>query len=170
MSCRFASAEDLPIFEKMLRAYLLEESETGSRMLFTRRTMDWYRTLGRSYVLGALFGSIVLAVVESEVGSQVVGFVLEGEDEGEPRLDTNLGRRAQMWIVWVDPAHRRAGAALDMLRFGCPRLVELGFETMGMGTREENSGAQALAKALGAQPTERLYFLPLKEEPNGRRL
>jgi len=165
---RLAGLNDLPVFEQMLRAYLAEQEDAGSPVRLTRRTVDWYRDLARAYVRGSLFGVLVLSEVEGPVGPQPVGFALAGEDLGEPRVDTMLGRTAVVWLTWVAPAHRKDGRALDMLIWGRPTLLEQGFEVASMSVREDNTQGHALCLAFGAEPVERLYRFPLKEEPRGR--
>jgi len=165
---RFAEPGDLSAFEEMLRTYL-KEQEASSPVRLTRKTVDWYRNLAHSYLKGSLFGTLVLGEVESEVGPQVVGFALAGEDLGQPRVDTTLGKVAVVWLVWVAPEHRKSLAALGMLLFGRPKLLELGFETAVMDVRENNPEGKALTLAFGAHPEEMVYHFPLKEEPRGQR-
>jgi len=165
---RLAALTDLPVFEVMLRAYLAEQEEAGSPVRLTRRTLDWYRDLARAYLRGSLFGVLVLSEAEGPVGPQPVGFALAGEDLGEPRVDTTIGRTAVVWLTWVAPEHRKGERALSMLRFGRPTLLEQGFEVASMSVREDNPQGHALCLAFGAESVERLYRFPLKEEPRGR--
>lgn len=163
--CRHALPEHLPALEEMIRSYLLEQATAGSPTRVTRRTVDWYRDLARSYLRGSLFGSVVVAEVEGPAGPQVVGFAMAGEDLGTPRVDTDLGKVAVVWLVWVRPEHRKLGTALSMLSYGRPRLVEQGFVTAAMGVRTGNSESHALCRAYGAQPEETVYHAPLNKEP-----
>jgi ribosomal protein S18 acetylase RimI-like enzyme len=158
---RLATPADLPAWEDRLRAYLLEQ-EKSSPVRLTRRTLDWYRNLAHSYLKGSLFGVLVLAMKEAEM----TGFALGGEDPGTPHLDTNLGRQAVVWLVWVDPAHRQSGLGLGMLSFGRPHLVELGFETAVMSVRAANAEGVRLTEAFGARLEELIYLFPLREEPH----
>lgn len=171
--CRFAGPDDLPAVEEMLRSFLLEQATAGSAVQVTRRTVDWHRDLARSYVRGSLFGVVVLAEVQVPGGPdsdqpcpwKVVGFVLAGEDLGQPRLDTSWGRQAVVWGAWVAPSHRKLGTALAMLSWGRPQLVEQGFATAVMSVREENAEGDALTRAFGARPVERVFRFALSEEP-----
>lgn len=151
----------------MLRHYLSEQEKVGTVRL-TRRTLDVYRDIGRSYTSGGLFGTLVFAERDSGVGPQPFGFALAGEDFTGLRLDTTLGRVAFVWLVWVTPSERQTGAGLAMLLFGRPRLLELGFETASLGVREGNTEGHALSRAFGATVNERQYLFPLKEAPGGR--
>lgn len=166
---RFATEEDLPRIETMLRSYLQEEEDRGSPVRFTRKTLDWYRDLARAYVLGGAFGVVVLGEVDSEAGTEVAGFALSGEDPGVPRWDHSLGRVAVVWIAWVAREHRKSGIGLRMLHFGRPRLLELGFETAVMSVRTGNAEGQALTLGFGAGPAEAAYHFRLEEEPHGAR-
>jgi len=165
---RLATLEDLPQVELMLRGYLAEQEGDGSPVLLTRKTLDWYRDLARSYLAGSQFGVVVLGEVESEAGPEVVGFALSGES-GPPHLDTNLGKVAIVWIDWVTGEHRKSGVGLGMLLFGWPSLVEMGFDTAMMSVREGNPGGAALCRAFGAFPVEQHFHYPLKETPRGIR-
>lgn len=151
---RFGTVLDLPAFEEMLRSFLLEQAGAGSPIQVTRRTVDWYRDLAHSYLKGGLFGGLALAEAEGPVGPQPVGFVLWGEDPGVPRLDTDLGRVAVVWLIWVRPEHRKLSTALRLLHFGEPEAVKLGFKTALMNIRTDNTEGQALARAFGARPVE----------------
>lgn len=159
---RLALSSDLGAFEEMLRAFLLEQAAAGSTVQVTRRTVDWYRDLARSYVLGSLFGVLVLA----EEGAPV-GFALAGEDLGQPRLDSDLGRQAAVWAVWVNPAHRKHGTGLAMLSFGRPLLVDQGFQTAVTSVREGNVEGDALTRGFGARPMEQLFRVALREDSDG---
>lgn len=155
---RLGTPEDLPAFEAMLRLYLLEQASAGSPVQVTRRTVDWYRDLARSYLQGSMFGVLVLALGPE---GNPVGFALAGEDLGTPRLDTTLGRTAVVWLAWVQPQLRKGGTALSMLHWGQPRLRDLGFRTAVMTVREGNAEGEALTRAFGAKPAERMFSCAL---------
>jgi len=161
MKYRFAVPADLPAITLMLRAYLMEQQESGSPVLYTKRTLAAYEELARAYLAGGMFGVVVL----SYEGDRLVGFALAGEDTGGLRYDTTLGKVAFIWVVWVLPSHRKTGAGLGMLTFGRARLLELGFVTASMSVRENNPQGQALTLSYGAVPTEREYLFDLRGEP-----
>ena len=170
MKYEFATTKELPAIERMIRLYLAEQEDNGSPVQLTKRTVDAYRLLASSYLVGSLFGVVVLAILETaEAAPETVGFALAGEDIGLPRFDTSLGRLAQVWIDFVEPAYRKSGAGIGMLLFGRSRLLELGFETAAMSVREGNTAGRALTEAYGSRFVERLYHFSLKEEPNGRK-
>jgi len=164
MSYRFATLDDMPAFETMLRAYLMEQEAHGSPVQCTRKTFNFYRDLAHFYLKGTLFGVLVLTEEEG-----VKGFALAGEDFGQPRLDTTWGKSAVVWLVWVDPTVRKTGAGLGMLTFGRSRLLELGFEVAVMSVRNQNLEGQALTLSFGAAHEESSYIFSLKEEPHGQR-
>lgn len=164
---RFATVEDFGLIEIMLRSYLAEQEAVGSPLRFTRRTLDWYRDLIWSYLEGKESGAIVLGEVSSEAGEEVAGFAMGGESPGESPVDLSIGRMAQVWVVWVTPEHRRSGLALSMLRFGQPRLVEMGFETAVMSSRAANQQGNALCRSFGAFNVENFYQFSLGEKSNG---
>ena len=170
MKYEFATTKELPAIERMIRLYLAEQEDSGSPVQLTKRTVDAYRLLASSYLVGSLFGVVVLAYVETaEAAPELVGFALAGEEISPLAFDTTLGRVAFVWQVWVAPEHRKAGAGLGMLTFGRPRLLELGFQTASMSVRAENQESRALCEAFGAKLVELNLHYPLKEEPHGRR-
>lgn len=161
---------DLAAFDEMLRGYLLEEEKAGSPVRLTVRTLEFYRSLAFAYTIGSLFGTLVFAEAESPVGGQPIGFALAGESGMPPALDLAHGRTAQVWITWVDPAHRQGGVGLGMLAFGEPRLLELGFELASMSFREGNELGEKLGRSFGAFPVERFYHYRLGGTDHGRRI
>jgi len=162
MIYRFAERfQDLAPFDAMLRAYLREEENLGSPVRLTVQTLDSYRKLAGAYVRGAMAGVIVFA----EEDGRPVGFAMAGEDTAASGIETTLGRVAFVWIAWVEEAHRKAGVGLSMLKYGRPRLLDLGFQTASMNTREGNSVGEALCAAYGAREVERVYHVPLAREP-----
>lgn len=161
---RFAEpgGADLEEFTRMLRLYLKEQHGSSDHpVLVTRRNVDTFRDLARAYLGGGMFGVVVFALH----GDEVIGFTLAGEDWSTPWLDTTWGKQAQVWVVWVRPEDRATGAALGMLSFGRPRLVELGFKAAFMSVWEENKPGHALCHAFGAKLVDRIYTFPLAEEP-----
>lgn len=161
---RFAGIEDFQVVSNMIREFLMEQAKDGSPVLVSRRTVETYRDLARCYITGSLAGVVVLAG-----NTEPTGFVLAGEDSGLPRLDTNLGRIAVVWAVWMRPDSRKQTNALKMLLFGKPKLFEMGFDLAYMAVRETNRAGLALTESFGAHPAERIFHFPLKEKPLGQR-
>lgn len=169
MNLRLATLTDLPILVGMMRSYLREQQAEGCTVRFTTRSLDAYRDLARRYLSGQLDGVIVVAEEASRVG-EVVALAMAGEPGVPPMLDNTLGRQANVWLVWVDPAYRKTGLALSMLSWGRPYLVGMGFETATMTVREGNDLGERLTLAYGAAPSERMYHFRLEEEPrHGRK-
>jgi GNAT superfamily N-acetyltransferase len=151
---RLAGSEDLTQLGQLIRAYLREQAAEGGPVRFTQTSLDWYRNLARSYLLGSLFGAVTIA----EGGA---GFAMGGEDPGTPRLDTDHGRTAVVWIAYVEPAYRKTGLAIALLACGLPKIVEMGFKTAMMGVLEGNQAGHGLCRAFGAELTERSYRFTL---------
>jgi hypothetical protein len=170
MRFRFAGpGPDLSAFDEMLRRYLMEEAKAGSPVRMTRRTLDFYRDLARGYLIGAEAGLLVFAEDETAVWPQPTGFTLAGAGPWLTWIDTEHGKTATVWITWMEPRFRKKGAALGMLAFGEPKLLDLGFEVAAMSVREENPSGQKLSLAFGAQPIERFYHYALGVTEHGRR-
>ena len=145
----------------MLRLYLAEQQAAGDPVLLTTRSVDGFRALASSYLTGSLFGIVVLA----ETPKGPAGFVLVGEQPGQPMLDTTLGRVANVWIAWTPQDRRKGGVALAMLSFGRPYLVEMGFKTASMSVRADNERGRRLSESFGAVLAEHFYTFPLAEQP-----
>lgn len=150
---RLATFNDTPAVVGMLRRFLAEQEDLGSPVRLTTRTLDEYRDLARSYMMGSRFGLVVL---------DTHGMVIIGEDTGAPRFDTTLGKLAVVWIAYVVPEARDKKLALSMLHFALPHVRDLGFDTAVMGVREGNAAGRALTEGFGAQLTERIYHYSLK--------
>lgn len=163
MKLRLATLSDLPVVTKLLRAFLAEQ-DGRTPVQFTRRTLDAYLDWFRQYLEGGLAGVVVLAEDEDGPAGMAVG----GAGVGPCLLDLNLGRVALVSVVWVVPSQRKHGLALQMLSFGQPHLVEMGFVTATMTAWEDNAEGHALCRAFGASPAERTYHFPLQEADRGQ--
>jgi ribosomal protein S18 acetylase RimI-like enzyme len=161
---RFAELSEMPLFESMLRLFLQEQQDSGSPVLFTRKTLDWYRDLGRLYLTGQRLGFVVLGEIESEAGSQVAGFTLAGEELGPPRFDTTLGKTGIIWLIWVAPEHRKSRLGLEMLYSLVEPGREAGFDTAILAVHESNQAGMAITHAFGAAPAERVFHFRVSKE------
>jgi ribosomal protein S18 acetylase RimI-like enzyme len=165
MNLRFATLEDFPDIERLLRLYLAEQEDGGSVVRFTLRTLDAHRDMIRQYLTGQMLG--IVRIAEDEEGN-AVGFGYAGEDHGPCPYDTTLGKVANVWVMWVAEGHRKQGAALEMLTSSQERFAELGFDTAMMTVREGNEEGLQLSLAFGAQPLERILYFR-RGEPYGQR-
>ena len=94
-------------------------------------------TTGEGLLAGADTDHIRLVL---EVDHTVVGYVaVEVQPDGGGYID----------YLGVDPAHRRRGFGLTLVRAGVGALVDRGCERFGLTVREANPGARALYAALG---------------------
>lgn len=162
---RLATLKDFPVFDAMLRLALAEQEATpGTSTLFTRRTLERYRELARDYMSGRSFGSVALGEIETEQGSEIVGFSLCGEDRGPTEVDLRLGKIAIGWLIWTRPEHRHSGMGLAMLLCNVAQCREMGFDTMLCSIREGNVAMDAIAKTISAVPTEHTFAYRLTQE------
>lgn len=150
---RFATVEDYPAVVEMIRAFLAEQEEQGSPVPLTARNLDVYRSLAWSYLTGLRFGVVVL---------DDDGFGIAGED-GPGRFETSHGKTATIWLIWVRASGRKSHKAMEMLRFGIPRMLEFGFERVVMSVRDGNEAGRMLTEGFGAKLIERVYEHSLKE-------
>lgn len=155
---RFAESKDRPIIQQFVGHFATESAANGSPQAPEFCVSDLMR-LYDSYRRGSLFGITVLAELEGEP----VALGLCGENWGDTPQASSLGRIAFIWMVWVHPAHRKAGVALGMLRFGVPALVEDGFVSVVTNVRVDNPMGIQLANAFGATPLETVYFFNIGE-------
>lgn len=164
MNLSLATPADIPRLTEATRQYLTEQAKLGGTVLLTPRTLDFYRDLLRSYLMGSLFGTVVIA---EDPDRHLAGFALAGEPTSPPSIDTSYGKMLVVWLVWVAPEHRQSGLGLKMLLYGQPYAVSQGFETAVMHVREGNPMGQGLTESFGATPHEQAYLFDLSR-PGGQ--
>jgi GNAT superfamily N-acetyltransferase len=151
---RFADYRDRPKFLKLWKSFMHEEQQLGSLVHPSDYNLRQHCQLFESYTGGSLFGLCVLA----EVGEEPVGILMVGEDyPGGLVLETDLGKSAQVWGVYVDPAYRKTGLAHRMQDFGLPETMKLGFDTVTSMVLDSEA-ARANALNWGTKPYATLIY------------
>jgi ribosomal protein S18 acetylase RimI-like enzyme len=72
---------------------------------------------------------------------------------------------AYLGYLAVDPAHRRQGIGLLLLKRARTRAAQMGSSTMLLTVHETNTGARQLYEQCGWLPTGRTETTPLGDEP-----
>ncbi len=161
MKIRLATTADRASIDTMIRLYLVEQRQIGNPVQVTRQTVSAYRDLSEHYLTGRIPG---LVIVASEEDGTLCGLVLAGDLVNPMGIESDYGRQAVVSLAWVQQTHRKTRLGLEMLVWGRPLLVELGFDTATMAIREGNEAGMALARSFGAVPSETLLTYPLREE------
>lgn len=160
---RLATPGDREPLAAALWSYLKQEREAGSLITVVPRNWGAYWDLAWSYLQGSLFG----VVGTGWHGPNLVSCTVIGEDWNGPRFETDEGKVAFCWLVWVHPDYRRLGAATAMLQSVENHLLDMGFAVGRTTTREGNAGAQGLAMGYGSKLVESVWqrSLTRQEKP-----
>lgn len=160
---RLATLADLPAIGKANWAWLEEQAAAGGPLLPTPRSQRVHMDLVEAYLQGEREGLVVMA----ESGPRQVGVALAGEPWSAGGYDTQFGKTATIWLVWVHPDWRKSGVGLGMLQWGRPIVLSRGFKTAVCTTLHMGTGGAQLARAFGIHPIETVYAMPLKESQDG---
>ncbi len=148
----FPSAQ-MPRFSMLWRMFLGVQ-ELGLKPLPTRRNLAFFDRLFDAYYLGEADG---ICLTDADCKS----VLLWGDGLQPPAIETNLGRIATGWGVFVHPQARGQGLSVALRQAGYPLLKERGFDCV-IGTAHVGNEAglkSALASGLEHFGNEVIYRL-----------
>jgi len=117
--------------------------------------------LFESYVEGNLFGMCVMARPGPE--ADPVGACLAGELANRDEFETDLGKLATLWGVYVDPDHRGKGFGVKMFQEALKLGLEMGFDSVETYVRITNTHGQRVAGAFGTTPYMQQHIASLRD-------
>jgi ribosomal protein S18 acetylase RimI-like enzyme len=140
---------------------MTEQEKDGSHL--TANLPNLYRCLDlfEAYTTGSLFGICVLCQPDPE--KEPVGIALGGELAVRDEYDTDMGRIATIWGVYVEPSHRGSGVGVKLFAKALELAIEMGFDSLETYVRDNNIYAQKLAETCGAEPYMRQYIASLRD-------
>jgi hypothetical protein len=151
-------ASDRDSFRRLQLASLQEEYATGSHVLPTGQSLQWWLDLYQSYVHGSLYGVCLLWAPPDVLLPG--GFALVGEGWEPESRDTTTGRTATLWSHYVEPS-LRGGAGTELGQAAWRWARESGFDSGSFYIREQGCN-HALAKRFGAVPRGVWYTVDLR--------
>ncbi len=145
MSVRAAVMDDEGLFRKLWGEFIVEHHKSGSDIMPTARTMNFFMVLFREYTSGHDSGAVVL-------DTDGRGVLMWGESSGGLPYDSTFGRVASGWGTYVQPQHQGKGISKALRRKGTKLLKKRGFDTV--------IGAAASANEVGKETGIRFGFEP----------
>jgi ribosomal protein S18 acetylase RimI-like enzyme len=154
---RLATAEHKPTFFHLWKAFMQIHEKQGAGILATDKSLAVYEALFDAYVSGAMPGVAILAYDDK----QACGALLNGHVPPGLPFDFTDVRRSTGWGVYVDKSHQRQGIGKMMYLRAAEFLKRKGIDEVYDYTLVSNPAGARLLDAIGFEPREHLYVLPL---------
>lgn len=157
---RLATLADRPHFLRLWALHMAEQEKDGSHV--TANMSNLYRCLDKfeAYAYGNQLGMTILYQPGSE--DDPVGVCMAGE-LGVDEFETDLGRLATFWGVYVDPEYRGRGLGLKLFQEILAEGLRRGFDSVETYVRLNNPHGQRMAEAFGCTPYMKQYIAPLRD-------
>ena len=157
---RPATLDDRGHFLRLWAKLLEGQYKDGSHVLPTLGNL--YRCLDKfeAYVMGSQFG---MCVFFEPPEARPVGVVMAGELAVPDEFETDLGKLATLWGVYVEPEYRGQGIALKLFAKTLEMGLERGFESVETYARYSNPHGQRVAEAFGCEPYMKQYVARLRD-------
>ena len=143
---RLATLEDRPHFLRLWSQYLQDQEKAGSRVLGNLNNLYQFLSYFEGYATGSQLGGTLLC--QPSDAEEPVAVVMGGET-GPEEFETDLGKTAMMWGIYVDPKFRGRGIGLKMIAESHKFLLEWGFDSVNTYTRTDNTDALKVAAEAG---------------------
>jgi len=165
---RLATPQDRPHFMRLFQGYLTAERKGGSHTWDSLWNLNLYRRLFDSYTTGSLFGWTILWTPPTPPGGEEpwpAGVVMGGEGSEPTSWETDRGKVAILWGVFVEEPYRGKGVGLSLQQEILQRGLQHDyFQTIETSTRLNNPHGEQLAAGFGTTAYATLHFAPLRKE------
>ncbi len=151
-------------FSSLYLEFLKDQAEQGSHLLPTLHNLSIFRGLFESYINGTLFGLCLLWWPEGDPAP--TGVLLAGEDRSPSEWDTDLGKTANFWGVYVQPSHRGQGITMKLMQRSLEMGQEMGIQTIRTYVNSRNTHGDRVARAAGASPHMEEHYLSMDNAMN----
>ncbi len=157
---RLATIDDRSHFLRLWAQHMTEQEKEGSHV--TANLANLYRCLDlfEGYAMGSLFGMTVLC---QPPGLEPVGAVMAGELSVPDEFDTDLGKLATLWGVYVEPSHRGQGIGVKLFQEILQVGLEKGFDSVETHIRVKNEHGRRVAEAFGTAPYMQQHIASLRD-------
>lgn len=157
---REATMEDLPTFLEKWQKLMEHLAALGGEMVPGGHNLMEFARLFEGYVTGQIAGTCLFWEDADEV---VQAVLLWGEDWHPARFEHNLGRVAQGWGMWIEPAHRKHGISNRMRAEAATRLRDQGIDTLVGTILAANEDSYQSSWKFGGRPHATVGIYRLKE-------
>lgn len=156
---RTGTLADRSAFLLLWSEHMVEQEKDGSHVRATRANL--YRQLDNfeAYVNGVVSGLCLF----HEVNDKPVALVLAGETIGLNDWDTDMGKVASLWGVYVQPSYRGQGIGVKLFQRAFELGLEMGFDAVETYIRMDNPHGQRVAAAFGTAPYLQQHLVSLHD-------
>ena len=141
---RPAELSDRPHFLRLWSRMMTEQEKEGSHLKANLANLYRCLDLFEGYITGSLFGFCILYQPEDR---EPVGAVMAGELAVPDEFETDLGRLATLWGVYVDTPYRGQGIGVKLLARAYELGSEIGFDAVETYVRAGNTHGERMAEA-----------------------
>ncbi len=156
---RTATLTDRSTFLLLWSEHMVEQEKDGSHLLATTRNLYKHLETFESYVTGCTNGTCIFY----EVNDKPIALVLAGAFQGLDEWETDMGKIATVWGVYVQPSYRGQGMAVKLFQQCLKTALEMGFDSVETYVRVNNAHGQRVAKAFGTTPYLQQHLVSLKD-------
>ncbi len=115
------------IFRRVWMRFMEELYDAGGEVVPTKQNLDQYVAIYMMYVSGEAEGYTLL--LQGDDG-KIIAANMGGEIPIAEPTETNWGRVARCWGIWVDPEHRRSDLSINLDKTMGRMLLADGFDTI----------------------------------------
>ena len=152
---RKAKPEDRKLFLKLFKEHLEAIEGEPGRILPTEKNLEVVGRIFDTYVNKDLQGIVLLVAQDA--------FLIHGE-QGPPLFETNLGKTATSWGVYVREPLQRQGVYQAMYKRAKKLLKEMEFDSVIGFVMAEGGPGLGASKKVGFKTTTFMAHLDLHEE------
>lgn len=157
MSVREAKLSDREALRALFAASLTEEHAAGLEVKPSRRSVNYYLSYFDSYTRGSRFGVCLLW----QPKNSPKGFILLGEQWEPDGRETDTGRMAWLWDLYVDPSYRKLRAGMELAIAAHQWAIDTKFDAIGFNI-PGGWPSEHIAEAFGAVPRGVWYTVDLR--------
>lgn len=152
---------DRPHFLRLWSRHMTDEEKNGGHTIANLRNL--YRCLDRfeNYAYGSQLGMTVF--YRPGPDKEPVGVVMAGELSPVDEFETDVGKLATLWGVYVDPEYRGQGLALKLFKRIWEEGLSRGFDAVETYVRFNNPHGKRVAEAFGCTPHMQQYIASLRD-------
>lgn len=145
---RLATPGDRPQFMALWAEFLTDQRKQGSHIHDSVHNLNIYRGYFDAYTRGSLMGDCFLWFPD-DAPEEPQGVLLVGEDWSPDNMETDLGKTAKGWGVYVRPAYRGRGVGEQLRRASVPVGLRRGCDTVENLVLATNKPGELFATAMG---------------------
>lgn len=158
---REATLNDRAPFSRLWMEFLKDQHEKGSHILPSIANLARARNMMEVYSQGTADGLTLFWYPKGR--EEPVGVVLAGTQLPPSDWETDLGRVAMLWGVYVEPEYRGQGITMKLFKRAMEIGIGQGYTTIETMVLCRNSHGDRVARQFGTLPHLEEHFITLKD-------